>query len=119
MICPPGVRTIPGAMVMLYLLGFTGGFEVVQITGVALHETFVEGFTVVVGVVLGEVVTVVPETVVASLPDVAALVPPEVELALGDVVATGGTELLGVGVVLGASVGFATGFFTGDAAAFA
>ena len=104
---------------MLYLPGFTGGFEVVQSAGVVLHETFVEGVTVVVGVVLGEVVTLVPETVVASLPDVAVLDPPEVELALGEVVAAGGTELVGAGVVLEASVGFAAGFFTRDAAAFA
>ena len=119
MICPLGVRTIPGPMVMLDPLGFTGGFEVVQDPTVALHETFVEGFISVVGLGPGEVVTVVPETVVASLPGVPVVDTPDVELTLGEVVAEGDTDVMGAGVVLEAATTLDTGFFTGDATDFA
>jgi len=121
MICPFGVRTIPGPMVMLYRSGFTGGFEVVQSPKVALHEAFVEDVTptVGVGVGLGEVERAVPEAVVASLPGVPVVGPPVVELVLGDVVAEGGTEVTGAGVGLEASMALDTGFLAGDASAFA
>lgn len=101
---------MPGAMVILYRPGFTGGFEVVHGPKVALHETFGEGVTVIVGVGLAEVVMVVPEAVVASLPDVPVVEPPVVELAVGDVVAEGGTEGLGAGVVLEALTALDAGF---------
>ena len=100
MICPLGVRTTPGAIVMLCRSGFIGGFGVVHCPKEALHETFGEGVTVIVGVGLGEVVSVVPEGVVASLPGVPVVGPPVVELTLGDGVAEGGTEVMGAGVVL-------------------
>ena len=111
MTCPLGVRTIPGAMVMLYRPGFTGGFEV------ALNETFGEGVTVIIGVGLGEVVAVVPEAVVASLADEPVVDPPVVELAVGDVVAEGGT-VVGAAVVLEALTGLDAGFFAGNVTGF-
>ena len=82
---------------------------------VALHETFVEDVTLVVGVGLEEVVTVVPEAVVASLPGIPVVDPPVVELALGDVVAERETDVVGTGVVFEA---LDTGFLAGDATAF-
>lgn len=104
---------------MLYPLGFTGGFEVVQGPEVELHETFVEGVIVIVGVGLRRVVTVPPEAVVvASLPDVPVVDPPEVELTLGEVVAEGETEAMGAEVVLEAFMTVAIGFFAGAATAF-
>lgn len=108
---------MPGAIVMLYRPGFTGGFEVVQGPKVGLHETLVEDVTAIVGVGLGEVVTVVPEDVVASLAGIPVVDSPVVELALGDVVAEGGTEVMGAGVVLEASTPLDTGFLAGDATA--
>lgn len=109
---------MPGAMVMLYRPGFTGGFEVVQGPKVPLHETFGDGVAVIVGVGLGEVVTVVPEAVVASLPDVPVVDPPVVELAVGDGVAEGGTGL-GAGVGLEALTALDAGFFAGNVTGFA
>ena len=109
---------MPGAMVMLYRPGLTGGFEVVQGPKVPLHETFGDGVAVIVGVGLGEVVTVVPEAVVASLPDVPVVDPPVVELAVGDGVAEGGTGL-GAGVGLEALTALDAGFFAGNVTGFA
>lgn len=113
---------MPGAMVMLYRPGFTGGFEVVQGPKVPLHETFGDGVAVIVGVGLGEVVTVVPEAVVASLPDVPVVDPPVVELAVGEGVeegvAEGGTGL-GAGVGLEALTALDAGFFAGNVTGFA
>lgn len=103
---------------MLYRPGFTGGFEVVQGPKVPLHETFGDGVAVIVGVGLGEVVTVVPEAVVASLPDVPVVDPPVVELAVGDGVAEGGTGL-GAGVGLEALTALDAGFFAGNVTGFA
>ena len=107
---------MPGAMVIFP--GFTGGFEVVHGPKVALHEAFGEGVTVIIGVGLGEAVTVVPEAVVASLPDVPMVDPPVVELAVGDVVAGGGT-VIGAGVVLEALTALDAGFFAGNVTGFA
>lgn len=98
---------------MLYRPGFIGGFEVVQGPKVPLHETFGDGVAVIVGVGLGEVVTVVPKAVVASLPDVPVVDPPVVELAVGDGVAEGGTGL-GAGVGLEALTALDAGFFAGN-----
>ena len=103
---------------MLYRPGLTGGFEVVQGPKVPLHETFGDGVAVIVGVGLGEVVTVVPEAVVASLPDVPVVDPPVVELAVGDGVAEGGTGL-GAGVGLEALTALDAGFFAGNVTGFA
>lgn len=88
MISPFGVITTPGAMVILFGLGLTTGLvPLPQDPEVALHEAFAEGVTaVVVGVGLGEPVTVAAEDEVASLPVVDPLVAPEVGLALGAVV---------------------------------
>lgn len=105
-------------MVTLYRPGFTGGFEVVQGPKVPLHETFGDGVTVIVGVGLGEVVTVVPEAVVASLPDVPMVDPPVVELVVGDGVAEGATGL-GAGVGLEALTALDAGFFAGNVTGFA
>ena len=103
---------------MLFLPGFGGGLTpgltVGQDPEDALHETFAETVTAVVGVGLGEFVTVAGEEEEASLPGVVMLVPPDVGLALGAVVTAEGPELLGAGVVLEALTGFATGFSMGD-----
>ena len=105
-------------MVMLYRSGFTGGFEVVHGPKEALHETFGEGVTVIVGVGLGEVVSVAPEAVVASLTGVPVVGPPVVELAVGDAVTEGATEVMGAGVVLEALTALDVGFFARDVGGF-
>lgn len=99
----------------MVILCLPGGLTLGQDPEDALHEAFAEAVTAVVGVGLGEFVTVPGEAVEASLPGVPMLVLPEVGLALGAVVTAEGPGLFGAGVVFVALAGFATtGFSVGD-----
>ncbi len=100
----------------MVILCLPGGLTLGHDPEDALHEVFAEAVTAVVGVGLGEFVTVAGEAVVASLPGEPVLVPPEVGLALGAVVAADGLGVFGAGVVFEALARFATtGFSVGDA----
>lgn len=106
-----------GVMVMLYWLGFIGGFEVVQGFKVLLYEIFGDGVVVIVGVGFGEVVMVVFEVVVVLFLDVFVVDFFVVEFVVGDGVVEGGIGL-GVGVGLEVLMVLDVGFFVGNVIGF-
>ena len=101
---------------MLFLPGITTGTPPAQAPEAPLHEALPVGFTAgVVGVGLGELVTVGAAVVVASLPTGDEVVLPEVELELSVVGTVGGVLVPGEAVVLETLTAFVTGFMVEEA----